>query len=821
MRSTKPTRKLLKFATIAFSVTSLLLIPLSVSVLAACLEDPTAFWQLEESATPFVDAVGSLEATCSGIAPEVCPISAPAPDGAVGNALVFNGTDQGIKVAVTNPSNMVYDWQLEDSFSVSVWLKTASTTLPLANTMVAVGRYRDTTIDFRWFVAVDRDTGYARARLGDREGNGDTSGDELMGGTVNVADGNWHLVILTRDASTGKIYLYVDGALEDSKTVRYTDGFYHNVGDLTIGYSTGGSWPFNGTIDEVALYDTALTPEIVKSHYDNGIAGREYCADVAPTVLTEPEMEKAYVGYPYEGSFMASGNPEPTFTLGANPPTGLTITDTNTGEIDWLPLDSQFPSVDPEVTAQNSVGSDTDNVIIDLYDLCGDFQIAFWDLDETASPFVDSIGSFEAACAGSGSTICPTSSDTDAILGNSLLFAPASGTDGTGLDIQSDGSGTYWFDWGQTQSFSVAAWVKQTALDTGTQVAVGRARDATEMRWYLGIRNGNAVVQMADRDGVVDTDEAQLVDSRTPAQDLVDGNWHLLALVKDGTNNQIRLYVDGVLAASRTVVFNAGFSSNAQELNIGYLNRTSSKFHFDGLIDEVVFYDTALPATVFATHYQNGLIGKGYCNTAPTFATPDPNPVPTTATEEQLYTVDFNANDVDPDTLTFSLVESPTGMAIDGSGVVTWTPDDPIVSSVTYTVQVSDNAGGTNTQQYTVTVTAVNDAPVITSASGARTLTTEEDTAFELLLTDVTYTDADNTSGFSLSVASGSNYTVSGNTITPDSGFTGNLTVAVTVSDGSDSSAPFNLTVEVTEVGGNSSGGGGGGGGCFINSLTD
>jgi hypothetical protein len=808
MRSKNSTRIHPRLAIIVFLVVSILLIPIFSSAEAACIEDPTAFWQLEEDPAPYSDSIGALSATCSGSAPTECPTQTTS--GVVGNALVFNDSSTGLDIAAANPATRPFDWAVTDSFSIEVWFKTAAAA-PLSSTMVAVGRVHESTINLKWFVGVDASTGFAVSRVVDRADNGDAAEDELLGST-NLTDGGPHHVVVTRDASTGKIYLYVDGVLEDSTSVNYTDGFTSQTNPMNIGYlnRVSSKFHFNGTIDEVAIYGSALTPEIVKSHFDNGSVNQTYCADVAPAVLLEPEMNIGFVGYAYEGNFMASGNPTPTFTLGSNPPTGLTIADANTGEIDWLPLDNQWPSVDVEVTAQNSVDFDTNTVSIDLYDLCGDFQPALWGLDESATPFTDSVGGLLATCSGTAPTECPTSNTTDAILSNSLAFSPV---DETGLDVASGGATV--FDWAQTDSFSVEAWVKPAASLSGTQVAVGRVHEATiSLRWWLGVKqDGSAAAQVIDRDGTGGSIE--LVDSRPSPSDLRD-RWALIGLVRDAATNQIRLYVDGELADSETVVYTSGFNSGSNPLNIGYLNRVSSKFHFTGLIDEVALYDAALTASVFATHYQNGLIGKGYCNTAPTFGTPAPNPVPTTATEEQLYTVDFNVNDVDPDTLTLTLANAPTGMSINGSGVVTWIPDDPIVSPVSYTVQVSDNAGGTNSQQYDITVTAVNDPPVIASQNG--TLTTEEETALEITIADVNYSDVDSTSGFSLGVQGGTNYTVAGNTITPVAGFIGNLTVPVTVSDGTDSSTPFNLTVEVTEpaTGG---GGGGGGGGCFINAI--
>jgi len=89
-----------------------------------------------------------------------------------------------------------------------------------------------------------------------------------------------------------------------------------------------------------------------------------------------------------------------------------------------------------------------------------------------------------------------------------------------------------------------------------------------------------------------------------------------------------------------------------------------------------------------------------------------------------------------------------------------------------------------------------NVAPVIT---GQVPLSTPQDTALTLVLGNLTVTDPDNAypADFTLNVQTGANYTVSGTTITPATGFTGTLTVPVTVNDGSANSAVFNLTVSV------------------------
>ncbi|HMN62166.1 MAG TPA: Ig-like domain-containing protein, partial [Anaerolinea sp.] len=102
-----------------------------------------------------------------------------------------------------------------------------------------------------------------------------------------------------------------------------------------------------------------------------------------------------------------------------------------------------------------------------------------------------------------------------------------------------------------------------------------------------------------------------------------------------------------------------------------------------------------------------------------------------------------------------------------------------------------------NTFNLTVTVTAVNDPPVITAQ--AATLSTPEETALTIVLGDLTVTDPDSAS-FTLTVLDGTNYTHVGNTITPALNFTGDLSVPVKVNDGLADSNTFNLTVTVTPV---------------------
>ena len=99
---------------------------------------------------------------------------------------------------------------------------------------------------------------------------------------------------------------------------------------------------------------------------------------------------------------------------------------------------------------------------------------------------------------------------------------------------------------------------------------------------------------------------------------------------------------------------------------------------------------------------------------------------PTSATEGVEYRYAVDADDVDGPTLAYSLATAPAGMQISESGLITWTPADGI-STANVIVAVSDGSGsGSVTQSFTIAVTDVNDAPVITSVAPTSVVLGEE-----------------------------------------------------------------------------------------------
>jgi gliding motility-associated-like protein len=142
----------------------------------------------------------------------------------------------------------------------------------------------------------------------------------------------------------------------------------------------------------------------------------------------------------------------------------------------------------------------------------------------------------------------------------------------------------------------------------------------------------------------------------------------------------------------------------------------------------------------------------------------------------------------------FSLTVYPgTNYSVSGTTI---TPAVNFTGVLVATVTVNDGEEDSPPYNLQITVNPINDAPVIT---GQGAITTNPTVPVTIQLSHLTVSDPDNTypNGFGLTVYPGNNYTVLGNQVTPVAGFTGTLTVPVTVNDGIAASEQFGLKILV------------------------
>ena len=142
-------------------------------------------------------------------------------------------------------------------FSIEMWIKTTDT-----------GRSR-------LFSSSDGDTGYS-FEISDSHGgalrtflNGEDHVDD-----VSVVDGKWHHVVTVRDTGN-KVRMYIDGVISYSGSTSVA-GFGSSHRTIIGSDPEGWKDHFDGSMDEVRVYDRALTEEEIRSSstsMDNSLIG--------------------------------------------------------------------------------------------------------------------------------------------------------------------------------------------------------------------------------------------------------------------------------------------------------------------------------------------------------------------------------------------------------------------------------------------------------------------------------------------------------------------------------------------------------------------
>ncbi len=159
------------------------------------------------------------------------------------------------------------------------------------------------------------------------------------------------------------------------------------------------------------------------------------------------------------------------------------------------------------------------------------------------------------------------------------------------------------------------------------------------------------------------------------------------------------------------------------------------------------------------------------------------------------------ATDIDGDTVTYAKAGDPShgSLTVSADGSYVYTPNADYRGSDSFSYQVSDGHGGANTYTVSVTVAAVNHAPVAGSAS----ITTPQEQAVSGRLptaTDrdgdaVTYAMAGNASHGTAVVNADGSYSY-----TPVYGFSGADSFSYSVADGKGGSNTYTVSVNVTAV---------------------
>ena len=165
--------------------------------------------------------------------------------GKYGKAGNFNGSDDRVNATSAITTSNV---------TVTAWIKTAVSNYSVGGTIVD-GLYNSNG-PFYFSVNANKPSAWLN-------GNVTTS----FAATTNVSDNNWHFVSLTYDGTTGKIY--VDGKPE-SQTTAVSGNLDSMPSAPKVGYENNNRWYFNGSIDQVRIYNYARTAAQIAWDYNRG-----------------------------------------------------------------------------------------------------------------------------------------------------------------------------------------------------------------------------------------------------------------------------------------------------------------------------------------------------------------------------------------------------------------------------------------------------------------------------------------------------------------------------------------------------------------------
>ncbi|WP_420385319.1 tandem-95 repeat protein [Roseivirga sp.] len=174
------------------------------------------------------------------------------------------------------------------------------------------------------------------------------------------------------------------------------------------------------------------------------------------------------------------------------------------------------------------------------------------------------------------------------------------------------------------------------------------------------------------------------------------------------------------------------------------------------------------------------------------------------ATEDAAYTQDLNGlfDDVDGDNLSFSLENNPDWLSV-ANGSLSGTPANEDVGSNSFFITASDGSGGTVRQEYTISVTNTNDAPVV--ASPAADITATEDVLLSSLIASSVFNDVDGddlTLSASFSGADWLSFDAVNNrfTGTPTNDDVGTVNITITASDPDGETVSDDIVLTVVNV---------------------
>jgi len=566
-------------------------------------------------------------------------------DGIFGGALEFDGVDDFVNVG--NDSSLDLSGK---SFTLAVWAQRLSqgsdnfiisqAESSSANKNLQFG-FRDTNTFTLGFYGNDLTT------------------------TDTYVDSNWHFWVGTYDATTNSRKIYRD-SIEVASDTATND--YAGFASITIGnrITVSPDTPFNGSIDEIKIYDRALSAEEVKQHYEARVIEKNLPGVILynngtsePVLMTSDNLKS--VRQEFENVSSSSGfdrfSYDYTFSESPLVQGGLGVVNKDfmfslgtAGVLDTTAINAANTSIEWSSEKIEKV----QNSSLTYYDIYDDDLVLDMPFEDASD--VDGSGNISAQFTtedlsgmGNTGTIYPNATNgpnvVKGVVGKALEF--------DGVDDYVSIPTNQSFVFGEND-FAVVAWIKHNGPAVGGAhrgiVAKGGGIGGGEWGFYIENTANKLRIITAGQD---------FFDGNTV---VADNSWHHVILIRKGTDGY--MYVDGSQDKYESNFFlGKDFDDSTDPLKIGW--RDSTRF-FNGSIDEVKIYSRALSAIEIKAQYKAGLQSLRYSAINDTS-----DPTQNKATHTMPYEFRYGGSDSDL-VLDLKMDEGTDSRAEDQSGYGNW-----------------------------------------------------------------------------------------------------------------------------------------------------
>ena len=473
-------------------------------------------------------------------------------------AFEFDGVDGKIEVDYSNDFN----FSNISGFTVMAWVKPNDL---VVNDADIVTQYHSPSDNRGWILQIRN--GKSRF-VGCSNGSDLGSCEYAYGTTLANESGTWYHLAGTWNGS--KLQIYLNGVAEDNTPPTLT--FMHSSSrSIRLGYDAA-SEDFNGTMDDVMIFNRSLSAEQISALYNNRtdlVVSQETSAGEVWQSCVTPN-DGAEDGSDVCSNILTINSPPSIDTVILNSTSGTNLTIEN--------LTAYATTSDPDGDSVKSIYN--------------------WKKDGSSIAVLNM--PFEG---GSNSTFAKDYSD----LGNNgavtnAIFNSTGGYDGRGAfefdgvdgKIEVDYSND--FNFSNISGFTVMAWVKPNDLVVNDADIVTQYHSPSNNRsWILQIRNG--VPRFVGCSNGSDSGSCKYATGTTLANN--SGTWYHLAGTWNGSKLQV--YLNGVADASTPPTLTS-LHSGARSIRLGY---DAASEDYNGTMDDVMIFNRSLSAEQISALYNN------------------------------------------------------------------------------------------------------------------------------------------------------------------------------------------------------------------------